>query len=126
MQTAGTHYATVKIHFDAAHFLRGYVGKCANLHGHRWDVAATVAVRELDSIGMSIDFGDIKKLLKTTVNHLDHSFLNEKAPFDTINPTSENIAAWLFHELKDLIPKGKLKKITVWESPDTWSSFEAD
>ncbi|MBF0499340.1 MAG: 6-carboxytetrahydropterin synthase QueD [Candidatus Riflebacteria bacterium] len=120
------HYATVKVHFDAAHRLREYSGKCANLHGHRWEVAATVAVSTLDQFGMSVDFGDIKRLLREAVDRLDHAFLNEIPPFDKINPTAENIAACLFDALHDRIPRGSLKKITVWESPDAWSSFEKD
>jgi 6-pyruvoyltetrahydropterin/6-carboxytetrahydropterin synthase len=104
--------------FAAAHSLRDYPGDCANLHGHNWQVEVLVASEELDEVGMVIDFRTIKTQTKTVINHLDHHYLNEVAPFDTLNPTAENIAKYLFDEIALLINSQRvwIKAVTVWET----------
>ena len=91
---------SVEKHFDAAHFLRGYQGKCEALHGHRFRVVAKVQAKQLDSTGMAYDFTELKKHLNAILERLDHSCLNDIPPFDRINPSSENIAATIYNELK--------------------------
>jgi len=93
----------VKASFAAAHFLREYKGKCENLHGHNWNVEATVSRSDLKSDGMVMDFGDLKRLLNDLLQELDHSCINEHPHFSTVNPTSENIAAYLYHGYRGLI-----------------------
>ncbi len=111
------YYLRVEDDFSSAHQLRGYKGKCENLHGHNWRVLAVLCGEKLDSLGMLMDFGDVKKLLKTLMDRLDHKFLNETAPFDAVNPTSENLARHLFEELDAVLPAGvRAHEVTVWES----------
>ena len=109
----------VKTHFDAAHRLVGYVGKCNREHGHRWDVEVCLRGRKLDSINMLVDFVEVKSALKKLLDvYLDHWQLNEK--LREPNPTAEYLAKWLFVSLDKLHwPKSvKLVWTCVWESPD--------
>lgn len=116
---------TVRGHFDAAHRLVGYEGKCRNLHGHRWEVALTVEAEELDDLGMACDFGLMKGVLHEQVlDVLDHGCLNDQAPFDVENPTAEKIARWAFERCKGRFgPNGRLRSVTVWEAPDAWVRY---
>jgi 6-pyruvoyltetrahydropterin/6-carboxytetrahydropterin synthase len=103
--------------FSSAHCLRGYKGKCENLHGHNWKIRAAFYGTELDDTGVLIDFMDIKMHLNKIINYLDHKFLNEIVPFDRINPTSENVAAFVLGRLKDIETKNaKVCEVEVWES----------
>ena len=86
---------TVEDHFSSAHQLRGYQGKCENIHGHNWRVVLKVKGSELNDIGLLIDFHELKSILKDILNQLDHCNLNEVEPFDKINPSSENIAQYI-------------------------------
>ncbi|MDR3244207.1 MAG: 6-carboxytetrahydropterin synthase QueD [Elusimicrobiota bacterium] len=103
--------------FAGAHFLRGYKGKCENLHGHNWKIRAAFCGAELDDIGMLIDFTEIKKELDKIILYLDHKLLNETSPFDKTNPTAENIAAFILSKLKVLENQTiKVFEVEVWES----------
>lgn len=113
---------TVRAEFNSAHKLRDYHGKCENLHGHNWVVEATVGSRNLDSTGMVIDFSDLKKKVSEILERLDHKFLNELEPFRDKNPTSENIARFIYDMLKGVY-KG-LVRVTVWETPTSCASYE--
>ncbi len=90
----------VKTHFAGAHHLRDYPGDCENPHGHNWKVNVTVRATELDQLGMGIDFKVLKTIVKQAVDKLDHRDLNNMPIFSNINPSSENIATYLFSELK--------------------------
>lgn len=105
--------------FSSAHFLRGYKGKCEKLHGHNWRVAVEVEKDALDKAGMVMDFHELKIKLKKVLERLDHSCLNNLAYFKKLNPTSENIARYIYTNLK--IPG--LKSVTVWESRDSSASY---
>ncbi|MDH5784889.1 MAG: 6-carboxytetrahydropterin synthase QueD [Chromatiales bacterium] len=104
--------------FAAAHSLRDYPGDCRKLHGHNWKVEVEVQTAELDELGMAIDFKSVKQLTKKVTDELDHSYLNEIAPFDTINPTAENIAAHIYRRLCDEIngPRIRVYAVTIWET----------
>ena len=109
----------VKTHFSAAHSLEGYPGDCQRVHGHNWIVEAYVTCQELDQIGIGIDFRDIKQAVKDVLEGLDHFNLNELPAFEDVNPTSENIAKFLYKELgkklnSDIV---KVSKIKVCETP---------
>ncbi len=118
---------SVEDHFDAAHYLREYGGRCENLHGHRFKVVATVMARGLDNTGLAYDFTELKKHLKAVLSSFDHMCLNETEPFDKMNPSSENIAAVIFDRLKERLPRQvELTSIEVWESPQTWVTYTPD
>ena len=111
-------------YFDAAHYLRGYEGKCANLHGHSWKVKVILRGKETDKIGMLIDFVTVKAGLDSSINKYDHSCLNDIEPFTTVNPTAELLAKSIFVELNRKInKKGELESVTVYESPDCGAKF---
>lgn len=111
--------------FSAAHQLRNYKGKCERLHGHNWRVEVYVSAQRLNEIGIAIDFQDLKRETKNITNQLDHTFINDVFPFTEINPSSENIAKWIFECLgKKLEGRDiKLSKITVWESEMAAASY---
>ena len=103
--------------FASAHCLREYKGKCENTHGHNWKVRAAFSGTKLDKTGMLIDFTDLKAHLDKIMSYLDHKFLNELPPFDKINPTAENIAAFIFEQLKTAeTAEAKVCEVEVWES----------
>jgi len=116
--------AVVRSYFDAAHALRGYAGKCARLHGHRWTVEVAVQGSKLDPVGMLVDFGDIKAALEAEISALDHRLLNDLPEFAAeLNPTAENLAQLLFTKLNPVLRRDgaiRLAWVKVYESPDTW------
>ena len=119
---------TVEMDFDAAHALRGYQGKCETLHGHRFKVVATVKGNKLDEIGLAYDFTLLKKHLGEILAKYDHTNLNEVPPFNRINPSSENIAATIYKELKKKLTGApvSLDNIEVWESPQSRVTYRPD
>lgn len=104
--------------FAAAHLLRDYPGECSRLHGHNWKVEVEVVASALDEVGMGIDFKAIKHATKEVIAVLDHRHLNEIPPFDTINPTAENIAAYLHAQLSRTLngARTRVKAVTLWET----------
>jgi 6-pyruvoyltetrahydropterin/6-carboxytetrahydropterin synthase len=112
---------TVEHHFDAAHALRGYKGKCEALHGHRFRVVVRVKATGLDDIGLAYDFTELKGKLKAILDRFDHTCLNDVPPFDKINPSSENIASTIYGELKSELKEApvELVCVEVWESPES-------
>ena len=119
---------SVEDHFDAAHFLRGYQGKCEAMHGHRFRVVVKVNATELDKIGLAYDFTVLKRHLADIVARFDHILLNDRPPFDKINPSSENIAATIYDEIKPRLADGRvsLTAVEVWESPFTGVTYTPD
>ena len=113
----------VKSKFSSAHYLRGYRGKCEELHGHNWHVEVTCNAGELNNIGMVVDFGELKKWLNEIVQGLDHKHLNELEYFKTVNPTSENIAKYLYDNLTGKIPGAKINTVTVWETDSSAATY---
>jgi len=95
-------------HFSAAHQLRGYPGDCARLHGHNWHVKLYVACEELDELGLGIDYKVMKRELKAALEPWDHYNLNDVAPFDKINPSSENVARELYLEMSRRLDNERL------------------
>lgn len=104
--------------FSAAHRLCGYVGACSNLHGHNWKVRVSLTAEELDPIGMALDFGVLKALLKSILNELDHAYLNEVTALSGINPTSENLARYIYERLaKELADSAaRVAEVEICES----------
>jgi 6-pyruvoyltetrahydropterin/6-carboxytetrahydropterin synthase len=113
--------------FSAGHALRGYKGKCENVHGHNYKVRVTVEGAELDSIGLLSDFTHIKKVLRGIIAGVDHKFLNDQAPFDVTNPSAENLAKYFYEETArglDTLPvAAKIKSITIWETDTSSATY---
>lgn len=112
--------------FEAAHFISGYNGKCARLHGHNWTVEAIVRGAELDKLGMLIDFRILKAELNKILVEFDHRFLNEMDTFAEENPTAENLARKIFKRLvtaEIFSDTTKLHAVKVHESPNSCVTY---
>jgi 6-pyruvoyltetrahydropterin/6-carboxytetrahydropterin synthase len=109
----------------AAHRLRGYKGNCEEIHGHNWKVEVYVQAEKLDDIGMVMDFKDIKKKTEQLLKIYDHKYLNEVTPFDKINPSSENLARYIYKELSKKINNKncKVSNVKVWESDNAAANY---
>ena len=117
---------SVQAHYDSAHFLRNYHGKCEKLHGHRYVVELALAANELNESGIAFDFVDIKKHLRALADHLDHENINELPPFDVVEPSAENQARYFYDEMRRLLPKpmsDAVLYIRVWETPTQWATY---
>ena len=126
MRQASTIYeVTIITHFAAAHNLRNYQGKCENLHGHNWKVEVTLRGSKLNETGMLVDFGDVKRITRELLEEVDHRYLNELPFFQSENPSSENIARYLFECLAERLNTEDhwLYKVSAWESPDAYATF---
>ncbi|MDR2897596.1 MAG: 6-carboxytetrahydropterin synthase QueD [Spirochaetaceae bacterium] len=121
---AGNHYYEVRVEaeFAAAHYLTKYHGKCENLHGHNYRVLAHARGDTLDEGGMLLDFSMLKKALRQVCETLDHSNLNDLEVFDS-NPSAERIAAYIFRELKELLPDAPLSAVDVYETPGSRARY---
>jgi len=119
---------SVERHFDAAHYLRGYKGKCEQMHGHRYRVVVRVEAEGLNDIGLACDFTDLKRYLDDILSRFDHTCLNDVAPFDKMNPSAENIAATIYNELKGRLAADpvKLTCVEAWESPHQGVAYRPD
>lgn len=112
--------------FAAGHALRGYKGKCENVHGHNYKVRVTLRGSRLDSIGLLCDFAELRQVIAETIRKLDHKFMNDIAPFDQINPSAENIAKYFYEEsarqlgVRDGI---EVAEVTVWETETTTATY---
>lgn len=115
----------IKSDFSSAHNLRGYKGKCESLHGHNWEVEVKIAANKLDKIGMAIDFHILKRKVNEITSKLDHKYLNDIACFRKVNPTSENIAKFIFDNLKKKLNSKNIKvsAVTVWESKNSLATY---
>ena len=119
---------SVEKHFDAAHFLRGYRGKCEALHGHRFQVVVKIKSSGVNDIGIAYDFAELKQHLNDILAKFDHTCLNDMPPFDKVNPSSENIATTIYDELKPKLAETpvSISSIEVWESPQTGVIYSPD
>lgn len=116
---------SVRRHFDAAHYLRGYQGRCEQMHGHRFQVVVSIQAQQLNDIGLAFDFVALRGQLDEILGRFDHVCLNEVPPFDTINPSSENLAVTIYEELKGKLRMAavSLSSIEVWESPEACVTY---
>ena len=106
--------------FSAGHALRGYRGKCENVHGHNYRVRVSVEGPQLDSIGLLLDFTELKRVIREIIGGLDHQFINDLEPFRTVNPSAENLAKYFYDEVtgrvKDLPAGARVTDTVVWET----------
>jgi len=128
----GMYNIKIESYFSSAHYLRGYRGKCEELHGHNWKVEVVVAKDKLDKAGMVLDFKYLKTKLNNVLEKLDHKCLNDIPYFSAaggsasggkkFNPTSENIAKYIYGCLKSQVRS--LKLVTVWENNTSSATYE--
>ena len=116
---------SVKMRFSAAHRLRDYQGDCATLHGHNWDVEAFVCGERLNKLGLLLDFRTFKDSLRAVLDKVDHVDLNTIEDFVEQNPTSERIAAYIYHHLSEQLstPFCRVSRVTVWETPESAATY---
>jgi 6-pyruvoyltetrahydropterin/6-carboxytetrahydropterin synthase len=117
---------SVRAHYDSAHYLRNYEGKCENLHGHRYVVEVALATEQLDERGLAFDFVEVKRHLRELANGLDHRNLNELPPFTDIESSAENQARYFYDELKRRLPAEMADAVVytrVWETPTQWAQY---
>ena len=112
-------------HFAAAHRLREYEGGCENLHGHNWKVEVHVAGEDVQENGLLIDFRLVKDATRRALDELDHTYLNELEAFKVVNPSSENIARYLFRVLSRELNTATVRvaRVTAWESDTACASY---
>jgi 6-pyruvoyltetrahydropterin/6-carboxytetrahydropterin synthase len=115
----------VTSHFSAAHRLRYLHGKCEELHGHNWKVEVSVVSNRLGKEGVVIDFGILKQKVEKILKSLDHTYLNDLPYFSGMEPSSENIAKYIFDRLKSELKghSANLKKVTAWESETSCATY---
>jgi 6-pyruvoyltetrahydropterin/6-carboxytetrahydropterin synthase len=113
--------------FSAAHQLRDKDGKSENLHGHNWKVRAEVVGKTVDETGLVLDFRKLKAVLHVILAPFEHAYLNEIEPFNKQNPSSENIARWIYDCLAATLPDklARVARVVVWESEDSGAAYGA-
>jgi len=122
----------VEHHFCAGHELRGYQGKCANPHGHNYRVQVAVEGPRLNSIGLLMDFGELKKALRAVCEQLDHVYLNHLPQFTTVNPSAEGVAKFVFEEVGRILATtlddagARLKEAVVQETDTAWAVYRPE
>jgi 6-pyruvoyltetrahydropterin/6-carboxytetrahydropterin synthase len=116
---------SVKASFSAAHHLEAYPGKCADPHGHNWDVEVFVQGESVGATGMLIDFRELRELVKGVLDELDHQDLNTLPMFRDQNPTSENLARYLYQALlKRWQHSGcSVSRVLIRETPGSVASY---
>jgi 6-pyruvoyltetrahydropterin/6-carboxytetrahydropterin synthase len=115
---AARYQLKVVTEFASAHTLRDYPGACSRMHGHNWKVELEAVSSQLDDVGMGVDFKIMKNAANEVGDQLDHRYLNDLEPFKEINPTAENIAAYMYKEISARINSDTVKVIalTIWET----------
>ena len=118
----------VILDFASAHSLRDYPGHCSRVHGHNWKLETEVTATKLDDVGMALDFKTVKQAAREVADRLDHYYLNEIPPFDEINPTAENIAAYFYQELSKILNNDRIRvsATTIWETERACVRYSED
>jgi len=113
-------------HYDSAHFLNHYEGKCNRVHGHRYVVEAAIQSAELNEAGIAFDFSDLKRELRALAEGLDHELLNDLPQFQGVETSAENQARWFYDELKRRLPEDVREGLLytrIWETPNQWAQY---
>jgi 6-pyruvoyltetrahydropterin/6-carboxytetrahydropterin synthase len=113
--------------FSSGHALRGYRGKCENVHGHNYRVRVTLEGPQLDSIGLLVDFTQLKQVMREIIGGLDHQFLNDLEAFRAVNPSAENLAKYFYDEVDRKltgVPAGaRITDTRVWETDTSRAQY---
>lgn len=115
--------------FAAGHFIVGHQGECARPHGHNYRVRVTLAARELDEIGMVLDFADLKRIVGEILAPFDHRMLNDVEPFTTVPTTAERLAEHVFGQARERVrelaaERVEVERVEVWENETSMASYE--
>lgn len=119
----------IERNFSSAHQLRGYKGKCENLHGHNYKIEIYARGRELDNIGLLVDFGELKEAADEVVQYLDHRNINELPPFDVeLNPSAENLARYILERVSARVGDERVQiyKVRCFETPTSVATYQTD
>ena len=116
----------IERNFSSAHQLRGYKGKCENLHGHNYRIEIYARGSELDNIGLLVDFIDLKAAADDVVQYLDHRNINELPPFDELQPSAENLAKYVLERVGSRINDKRvlIYKVRCFETPTSVATYE--
>lgn len=126
---AGQFEVMIERHFSSAHQLRGYKGKCENLHGHNYKIEIYARGRELDNIGLLVDFVELKEAADEVVQYLDHRNINELPPFDEeLNPSAENLARYILERVSARVSdeRAQIYKVRCFETPTSVATYQVD
>ncbi len=125
---SATYTLKILADFASAHTLRDYPGDCSRMHGHNWKLEVEVTAIDLNDHGMGMDFKTIKTATRELAKTLDHRYLNDIPPFDTINPTAENIARFFYQKLSDTLNNdiAKVSGVTLWETDRACVKYSED
>ena len=126
---AGMFEVMIERNFSSAHQLRGYRGKCENLHGHNYKIEIYARGRELNNIGLLVDFVELKQAADEIVQYLDHRNINELAPFDEeLNPSAENLARFILERIASSIRDERVEiyKVRCFETPTSVATYQLD
>ena len=119
----------IERNFSSAHQLRGYRGKCENLHGHNYRIEIYAHGRELDKTGLLVDFVELKAAADEVVNYLDHRNINELPPFDEeLNPSAENLARYILERVSSRVGDERVSvyKVRCFETPTSVATYWLD
>ena len=119
---------TIEESFAAGHALRNYRGKCENVHGHNYRCQVTVEGEQLDDIGLLVDFVELKRVVHSVLDRMDHQWLNDWPPFDKLNPSAENMAKYFYEECNTLLREKtngrvQVKLVKIWETDTTTATY---
>ena len=126
---SGTFEVMIERNFSSAHQLRGYKGKCENLHGHNYKIEIYARGSELDNIGLLVDFGELKEAADEVVRYLDHRNINELPPFDAeLNPSAENLARYILERVAAACGDERVQvyKVRCYETPTSVATYQID
>jgi len=125
---SSTYTLKILADFASAHTLRDYPGDCSRMHGHNWKLEVEVTASALNEHGMGMDFKTIKIATRELAKKLDHRYLNDIPPFDTVNPTAENIAQYFYQNLSNTlnIDTAKISGVTLWETDRACVRYSED
>ena len=126
---SGMFEVMIERHFSSAHQLRGYKGKCENLHGHNYKIEIFARGRELDKIGLLVDFVELKTAADEVVQYLDHRNINELPPFDEeLNPSAENLARYILERVAARVGDERVQiyKVRCYETPTSVATYQVD
>lgn len=132
MDAAGPmHTISKDFSFAAAHAIRGHTGGCQNLHGHNYRVRVHLRARQLDELGMVLDFAELKTIMQEVLGPFDHRVINEVPPFDQRNTTAELLAEYVFGEVGRRLPGSgeprrriEVTRVEVWENDTACAAYE--